>query len=186
MQEEIELYKKDWWMFFVGGLITLLFGIVAVVNPAQTTASLGFFFGVYLLVGGAIEVVQSLTSAKAKSLWLLHLILGSLQVLIGIYILQRPLLALKTLIAFIALALLLRAVIHFVEVFDSAYDAVYRTWQGVAAVISLMACIVIWRYPIQGTLAFVWVLGVFALINGPILIAFSLEAKNGFSKSKAS
>ncbi len=182
MKAELDLYKRNWWMFLVSGVVTLLFGFVAVMNPAQTLLSLSFFFGLYLLISGVLEIVLSLGASRHKRLWFLSLIFGGLEAVIGIYLLQRPLLVLATFVTFVALALLVRGVIHLIEAFDSNYDAVYRTWQAIAAGVSVLASSLVWRYPVKGTLAFVWVLGVFAIINGPLMIAFALEAKNGFAK----
>jgi uncharacterized membrane protein HdeD (DUF308 family) len=177
---EVTFYKNNWWMYMVGGLATLLLGIVAVVNPAQTFLTIAFFLGLYLVVAGIIDIIMSLSAARTKQFWIFGLILGAIQALIGIYILQRPGMAFNTFILFVALGLLVRGVVHAVESFDSKYDAVFRVWHVIAAVVSVLASVVIWRYPVQGTLAFDWVIGVFAIINGPLMIAFSLEAKKGF------
>lgn len=178
----VKSYKQNWWMYLVTGIVTLLFGLVTVINPAVTFLSLSFFFGLFLVITGAVDMVTALTSIKTKSLWFLSLAFGALVTVFGVYILQRPGLSLATFVVYAALALLVRGVIHLVEAFDSSYDAVYRTWQVVAAVVSVLASVFIWRYPVKGTLAFVWVLGLFALVNGPLMIAFALEAKNGFPK----
>lgn len=180
----VKFYKANWWMYLVSGIATLVLGLVTVINPAVTAVTLAFFFGLFLLITGVIDVVTALVSAGAKKLWFLELALGGVVALLGIYLLQRPGLALATFVVYVALALIVRSIIHVVEVFDSNYDAIYRTWQAIAAAVSALAAVFVWRYPVKGTLAFVWVIGVFAVINGPLLIAFALEAKNGFKKSK--
>jgi uncharacterized membrane protein HdeD (DUF308 family) len=182
MKAEIEIYKNNWWMFLIGGIVTLLFGIVTIINPGQTLLSLSFFFGLYLLIRGVLEIVISLVSSKQKKLWFVNIVLGALEAGIGIYLLQRPLLVLKSFVVFVALALLIRGVIHFIEALDSKYPATFRTWQIIAAVASVLAATLVWRYPVQGTLAFVWVIGVYAIITGPLMIAFALEARDGFKK----
>jgi uncharacterized membrane protein HdeD (DUF308 family) len=181
---EVEFYKKNWWMYLVSGLVTLAFGFVTVVNPAQTLLTLGFFFGLYLLVNGVIDMIVGISSGRSRDTWLLSLIFGALQALIGVYILQRPGLSLATFVMFAAFGLVVRGAEHAVEAFDASYDAVYRTWQVIAAVASVFTATLIWRYPVTGTLAFVWVLGAYALITGPLMIAFAMEAKNGFAVAK--
>lgn len=177
-------YKQNWWMYLVSGIITLLFGLVTVINPAVTFLSLSFFFGLFLLLTGGIEMVTALTSIRTKSLWFLSLGFGAILAVFGVYIIQRPGLSLATFVVYAALSLLVKGVIHLVEAFDSSYDGVYRVWQVIAAVVSVLAATFVWRYPVKGTLAFVWVLGLFALVNGPLMIAFALEAKNGFKPKK--
>lgn len=181
MKANVRFYKDNWWMFLIEGIVTLLFGIVTVTNPAQTFLTLSFFFGLFILVHGVVDIVIGLSGGRERQSWVFGLILGALQALFGIYLLQRPGLSLATFVTFVALSLLVRALVHAVEVFDSSYDAMIRTWQAIAAVVSAFAAVMIWRYPVKGTLAFVWVLGVFAIVNGPLMIAFALEARNGFA-----
>lgn len=181
MSSEIDFYKQNWWMYLLSGIVTLLFGFVAIMNPAQTFLTLSFFFGFYLLIGGVIEIVQSLSGSRHKKLWFLSLIFGAIEAIFGVYILQRPLLSLATFVVFAAFGLLVRGIIHFIEALDSSYNNVYRVWQVIAGAVSVLASSFVWRYPVKGTLAFVWVLGVMAIINGPLMIAFALEAKKGFS-----
>lgn len=180
----VNFYKNNWWMYLVAGLTTLFLGVVTVVNPAVTALSLSFFFGLFLLITGVVDVITALSSSKTKKLWFLELAFGSVVALIGVYMLQRPGLVLTTFVVYVALSLLVRAVLHLIEFFDSDYDALYRTWQAIAAVVSALAAVFVWRYPVKGTLAFVWIIGVFAIINGPLLVAFALEAKNGFGQKK--
>lgn len=175
-------YKRNWWMFLVSGIVTLLFGIVTVLNPANTLLTLSFFFGLFLVITGVIDVTAALTGARAKSLWFLNLAFGAIVALIGVYILQRPGISIATFVVYAAVALLVRGVIHAIEAFDSEYESVYRVWQVIAAVVSVFASVMIWRYPVAGTLAFVWVLGVYALFTGPLMVAFAVEARHGFKK----
>jgi len=43
--------------------------------------------------------------------------------------------------------------------------------------VSLIAGIVVLRQPVAGGIAFVWVLGLYALISGPLMIALASEAR---------
>lgn len=171
-------------MFLIEGIVTLLFGIVTVMNPVQTFLTFAFLFGLFILVHGIVDIVIGLTGGRQRSGWVFGLIFGALQALIGIYLLQRPGLAFTTFVVYVALALLLRSLAHIVEIFDANYDTMVRTWHAIAAAVSALAAVVVWRYPVKGTLAFVWVIGVFAIINGPLMIAFALEAKNGFQTKR--
>ena len=180
----VAYYKRNWWMYLVSGIITTLFGVVTVLNPTVTLLSLSFFFGLFLVLTGVIDMTAALTSVKSKSLWFLNLVFGALVALLGVYILQRPGLSVAAFVVYAAIALLARGVIHAIEAFDGEYDAVYRVWQVIAAVVSVLAAVFVWRYPVVGTLAFVWVLGLYALLTGPLMIAFSVEARHGFAKKK--
>ncbi len=174
-------YKQNWWMYLVSGIVTLLFGFVTIMNPALTFLSLSFFFGLFLVMIGVVDFVGALTS-RSRSLWWLQMVLGALVTLFGVYIIQRPGLSLATFVVYVALSLLVKAVQHAVEAFESGLSGTHRTLLAMASVVSALAAVFVWRYPVKGTLAFVWILGVFALVNGPLMIAFAIDAKNGFKK----
>ena len=46
------LCKRAWWVFLVGGIASVCFGVLAFVNPGVALFVLATFFAAYLLVGG--------------------------------------------------------------------------------------------------------------------------------------
>lgn len=171
--------QKSWWVFLIRGIVAVLFGIIAIIAPHTTTAVLALSFGLFLLVSGVVSVIYGLTSIRKTNFWPVHLILGLVEAGFGVYLIQRPELTVALFIVFVALSLIFRGVIELAAAFEPGLSGGLRTLDIVAGALTILAGIVVWRYPVGGTLAFVWVLGLYALITGPVWIAFSLEARDG-------
>lgn len=178
MESEKHL-QANWWMFLVRGIVALLFGLVTIVAPETTLAILALSFGLFLLVSGVIDIIFGITSVNKREFWVLYLTLGVVQAGFGVYLLKRPGLTIAAFITFVALSLLFRGILEIASAFETKLDAGLKVLSVVAGVLTVLASIVIWRYPVVGSLAFVWVLGLYALISGPVWIAYSLEVRTG-------
>ena len=83
------LVRRTWWVFLLGGLASLLFGILAFVNPGLALLVLAMFFAAAILVDGAFNVLGSIQN-RDKDGWWLMLLIGILGVGIGAYALLNP------------------------------------------------------------------------------------------------
>lgn len=179
MADAVTFYKKNWWLFLLEGIAAIIFGIIAVANPANTLATLGFYFGLLLLIAGAADLIIGISSNGKTDLWWLEIIVGVIEGALGIYLLQRPGLAFETFIFFIFLAVLVKGISWFVGAFDRSVGGSTKALRAIAGIIAVLASVVIWRYPVRGSMAFVWVLGLYALVWGAVMIGFSIKAKDG-------
>lgn len=174
-----ELYLSNyWWVLTIRGLAAILFGLAAVFWPGLTLVTLVYLFSAYILVNGIVSIIHGLTSVGREGLgWLLTLVLGFLEVGVGVYLLRHTTVALDTFLLLIALVLVVRGVFEMVTAFTERDLAATKTMLIIGGAIAVLAGLVVLRQPVSGGVAFVWVLGVFALIQGPILIALSIDAK---------
>lgn len=180
MREGVAFYKQNWWLYLIQGVVTLLFGIFAVFQPGEVFAILGFYFGLFLIIAGLTDTVLGISSVGKRDYWWLTMLLGIIELGIGVYLFRRPGLSIATFVVFVAIALLIKGIFAFVEAFDKNLESGTKALYAIGGIAGILASIIIWRYPIQGTLAFVWVLGFYALVTGPIMIAFAFKAKEGF------
>ncbi|MCA9332668.1 DUF308 domain-containing protein [Candidatus Saccharibacteria bacterium] len=162
------------------GVVSVLFGIMALIWPGLTIASLAVLVTIWLLVSGVINVVRGVMGIGKGSGWVFTLILAVLQIGIGAYLIQRPGLTIATFVALIAIALVVEGVIAIVmPLVDSKdFSSGDKTLTIFYGIFAFLAGIGIWRYPVAGSLAFVWILGLFALITGPLWIAMGVQIKD--------
>ena len=67
LQYAIELRRlgsKEWWIEILSGLLMITLGVIALVNPFATSASLMVFMGVVLIYGGVVNLVSVLRIAS--------------------------------------------------------------------------------------------------------------------------
>lgn len=171
-------YLHDvWWMLLVRGLSLVLFGVIAVAWPGITLFVLSLAFAIWLLVAGVVDVIRGLGAEGKERLWFLTVLLGVLELGVGVYALRGPELTLKTFIVLAGLALVVKGILEVVAAFEDAYDPGLRMLMIIVGAVTTVAGIIVLRYPAT-SLDFVWALGVFALIAGPLNIAASLSLKS--------
>jgi uncharacterized membrane protein HdeD (DUF308 family) len=85
------------WNLVVGG-IQILVGIAFVAWPTVTLLTLAIFIGAWVLVSGLFDIVGALSNRDVH-LWWLYLVVGIIQVILGLALLDRPELTLALAIA---------------------------------------------------------------------------------------
>lgn len=179
--------KDMWGALAVRGMAAILFGIAAVFWPQITLVTIVYLFGAYILVSGVVNLVVGLTNLKGeKSIWtrVLVLLVALVELGIGVYLLRHPLVTFATLILLIALALIIRGLFDiFTGVFGEG-GASYRTLMVLGGLVAGIVGVVLLLQPAASGVAFVWVLGLYALITGPLLVALAFDGKRALSGKK--
>lgn len=178
--------KNMWGALALRGMAAILFGIAAVFWPGLTLVTLVYLFGAYVLASGLVNLVIGLTNMGGDSdtFWgrILLLLLGLGELAVGVYLLRHPLVTFATLILIIGLVLIVRGLFElFAGIFGQG-GGTYRTVMVIGGVISALAGVILLFQPASAGVAFVWILGLYALITGPLLVALAFEAKNGGPK----
>ncbi len=161
------------------GLISILFGIIALVWPGLTLVTFAILITIWLLASGVINIIRGIMGIGQGSSWIFTILLAILQIGIGAYLIQRPILTSATIVALIAIAFVVEGVVSIIVPFVEGKRETggSKALTVIFGVIALLAGISIWRYPVSGGLAFVWVVGLFALISGPMWIAEGMRIK---------
>lgn len=160
----------------VEGIATLLFGIAAVFWPGLTAATLLYIFAVFVVVSGISNVIGAIMAIGDKGAsWLLRLIMGILELGVGVYLFRHPKITFATLILLIGFTFIIRGIIEIVIAFERGLMATERTLLIIAGALGLIVGIFVLAQPVTGGIAFVWILGLYALIAGPVMIATALD-----------
>lgn len=174
--------KDMWGALALRGMAAILFGLAAVFWPGLSLVTLVYLFGGYIVISGLVNLVVGLTDLgnAGNSFWgrVLLMLLGMGEVGIGVYLLRHPLLTFATFILLIGLTLIVRGLFDlFAGIFGEG-SAGYRTIMVFGGILAALAGVIMLMQPARSGVAFVWILGLYALISGPLLIALAFEAKN--------
>ncbi len=162
------------------GVFSILLGVIVLVWPGMTALTLTLFLSIWLLIAGVVNIIMGVVSVKQGGFgWLVSLGVGVLQLGVGAYLVQRPGVTALTIITLMALVFLVQGVAYFLQTFLAGeLKSGERVLSLVFAVLSVIAAVWLWRYPIQSGLAFVWLIGLYAIVAGAIQIAAGSEANN--------
>jgi uncharacterized membrane protein HdeD (DUF308 family) len=94
-------------------------GIAAFLSPFQTFTVLAALFSLFLVLKGTFDIVMSLVARDAVDLWWLTLIVGVLQIVLGIWAAGYPGRSAALLILWIGIGAILRGIQHIVMAFQA-------------------------------------------------------------------
>ncbi len=161
------------------GVLALLFGVAAVFWPGLTLVTLVYLFSAFILINGVMDLVFGLTRfvATDQSMLtrMLTLLFGVAQVGVGVYLLRHPSVSFATFILLVGFTLLVRGVFEVVDGLFEDGSSMYRTVMIIGGLMAAIAGVLVLFQPEKSGVAFVWILGVYALITGPLLIALAMD-----------
>lgn len=175
---DAQAMKPMWEALVVRGVAGVLFGIAAVFWPGLTLVTLVYIFSIYVLVSGVVGIVQSILDMTRGRSWFLPLIIGIVELGVGLYLVRHPSVTFATFILLAGLLFIARGIFEVVMALTDEELATSKLLLIIGGVLSALVGIILLMQPEAGGVAFVWVIGLYALISGPILIALGIDAKH--------
>lgn len=175
---------KQLWGLGIGfGVVSILFGILALFWPGLTVGLLVILFSIFILIWGVIGIIVSISSTSTDKFWWLELIFSILAIGLAVYLLRNPVVAALIWIFTVGLTFLVRGVVDILEgLFDGNRTGGDRVLAFILGALGIVAGIITLLYPVSAGLAVVWIIGLYALLYGSLLIAFSFRAKAELEK----
>lgn len=173
----MKIIDNIWWMFVLQGVFTVVFGVVALFWPSATFVTLVYLFAAYILVLGVVLCMRGIFRSKRQTSWWFTTLIGIFGIGFGVYLIAYPQVAISTFVGILGIVLLIRGIF---DLFLAAY--VIKQDSKALWIISgsagIFAAVVLWRYPVETGVAFVWVLGLYALIAGTISLVYAYRARH--------
>jgi uncharacterized membrane protein HdeD (DUF308 family) len=171
------LCRRTWWVFLVGGLASVIFGVLAFINPGIALLVLAMFFAAAVLVDGAFNAVGAVQH-RDKDGWWLMLLLGILGVVIGAFALLKPPISMLALIYLVAFQAIFAGVL-IVGLGYKVRKATEREWiLYLTGALSVLFGILVIVNPGAGGVAIVYTIAVWAILVGALKVWFSFKVKN--------
>jgi uncharacterized membrane protein HdeD (DUF308 family) len=172
------LLGRIWWVPVVRGVIGVIFGILAFTHPGVTLAVLIAFFGAYALVDGIFAIAFAFRAPREHMKIWPFVLEGIVGILAGIGAFVAPgvtAIALETLIAAWAFV---TGVFELMAAFRLRHVIKGEWALALAGVLSILAGIALFIWPVAGLAAIVTVAGAYALVFGFLLISLGLRIRS--------
>jgi len=172
--------RRMYGSILLGSIASIFFGIIAFCSPEMTLSALVFIASIFIMATGVIWILQGLFSIARDRLWWLAVLLGALVTSTGSYLFQNPE------VAFRLFAILL-AIFIFVQAIWDLIAASYSGRRGrlawmVLGILGVIVGFIILHNPVDATVFFVWVIGIYAIVHGIAGIIFALRARSNLKK----
>ncbi len=168
--------KKNAGLLIFLGVLTVIFGVMAIAAPMITGITVAVFVGFLLLFTGIMRIVFALKSGQwGSGIW--GTIIGLLGAVAGLLLIFRPMVGLLTLTLLLAIYFFVDGISEIIAAFKIKPDQGWG-WELFNGVIALLLGIMIWRqWPMSGSWAIGVLVGVHILITGWTMIVLGTGAR---------
>jgi uncharacterized membrane protein HdeD (DUF308 family) len=167
-----QIMKQYWWLVLLRGLAALAFGVLTLFNPGVTAVALVLYFGIYAIINGGINLGLALFGGSQEHHRFMLGVQGVLGVVLGVVVITWPGISMLSLLAVIIAYAFITGILEVVAAFQ-----VRDVWLGLSGLISILFGLYALRFPGDGALAVVLVIGVYAILAGVALIITSFQVR---------
>jgi len=171
------LCKRTWWVFLVGGIASVIFGLLAFSQPMAAWLVVAVFFAAAILVDGVSNVIGSIRN-RDKDGWWIMLLIGALGVLAGGYALLNPRISMQAFILLVAFEAIVLGV-FLVMLGYKVRAATEREWLlYLTGGLSILFGILVIMRPALGGLSVILMIATWAIIIGVLKIIFAFKVRS--------
>jgi uncharacterized membrane protein HdeD (DUF308 family) len=168
---------RYWWLLALRGAAAVIFGIFAFIWPELTLGALVILFGVYVLIDGIANLVAGFNDRKANGRWWITALEGAVGIVAGLLTFVYPGMTAVLLLYFIAAWAILTGVLEMAAAFHLR-EQIDGEWAlGLSGLISIFLGVGLVIYPDAGALAVVWMIGIYAILFGGLLIYLAFRLR---------
>ena len=168
--------KKNAGLLIFLGVLTVIFGILAIAAPFVTGIAVAMFVGFLLIFTGIARTVHAVKSQQwGTGIW--GTVIGLLGVAAGLLMVFRPVVGLAWLALLLAVYFLVDGISEIIAAFKIKPDPGWG-WELFNGIVALLLGIMIWRqWPVSGAWAIGVLVGIHILMSGWTMIILGTGAR---------
>ncbi|MBM7062294.1 HdeD family acid-resistance protein [Pseudomonas sp. UL073] len=172
---------QHWKWIALRGVAAVLFGLLALSWPGLALTVLVVIFGAYALVDGVFSLIGAWRMRhEGEPLWPL-LVVGLLGVVAGLAALFWPALTALGLLMLIAIWAIAIGALQIIAALRVRMLLENEWWLGLSGAVSLLFGLFLLVFPGAGAIAMVWLIGVYAVIFGVLLVMLAWRLRRTVS-----
>ncbi|HEY6644958.1 HdeD family acid-resistance protein [Povalibacter sp.] len=168
---------KHWWLVVLRGVFAIAFGALAWLWPGVTVLVLVLLWGIYALADGIVALITAFRwRDSGKPLWPL-ILMGLVGIAAGIVAFAAPGITAIVLLLFIAAWAVIIGVLQILTAIRLRQEIDNEWLLGLAGLVSLLFGILMIVRPGAGALAVVWIISLYAIFFGVLLVMLGFRLK---------
>jgi uncharacterized membrane protein HdeD (DUF308 family) len=173
----LQTLGRAWWLLLLRGIAAILFGVLAWTWPGATLITLVLFWGAYALVDGVTALWAGWQAKDAgKPMWPVVLI-GILGIAAGVFTFVSPGITAIALLMLIAVWAIATGVFQISAAIRLRKEISNEWLMILSGVLSVVFGALMILNPGAGAMAVLWVIGVFAIAYGVMLVALAFRLR---------
>jgi uncharacterized membrane protein HdeD (DUF308 family) len=160
------------------GVLLIIFGVIAFMNPGVTFAILLVWFSAYLIIDGLLSLITVLTQWKEKEDKWLFVLEGVVNIVLGILIYRAP--GAYTIVAVFMMGFwsIFSGISHIAMAIQLRKEITGEGWLALSGVLGIIFGIIIISNPGVGVATFMYMVAFFAIAAGIAVLILSFKVKN--------
>ena len=169
--------SRNWWALALRGVAAIVLGLIALIVPAFMLLWLVLLFGAYALIDGIFAIVAGIRAAQRHERWWPFALEGLANIVVAIITFVMPAAAAFALLLLVAAWAILTGVLRI-----AAAIRLRREIQGewlliLNGALSVVLGILLLVLPSAGLVTLVWLLGVYAIVFGAMLVGLAFRLR---------
>jgi uncharacterized membrane protein HdeD (DUF308 family) len=173
----LTILSRKWWLVLIRGMCFIVAGVIAMMWPGITQASLVALFALFAFIDGAVSVVLGMRGEPDGTIWWTMIFLGVLALAAGILAIAWPGLTLLVLLTIIAWFAIIRGLFEIVAAVKLR-KVIDDEWVlGLSGAASILFGVLLMARPDKGLLVIALLIGAFMTALGVLAVALSLRLR---------
>ncbi len=175
------ILSRNWTLMLLRGLTAILFGILVWVMPELSVKMLVYLFGAFVMADGIFGTWVAIVARKDYEDWGILLLWALVGIGVGILTLMAPGVTAMALVYFIAIWAVTTGVLEVVVAIRLRKEIEGEWMLILGGLVSVAFGVLLILQPAAGAIALVWVIGLYAVVFGLLLMILSFRTR-GFIK----
>lgn len=171
-----QIAKQLWTTAVIGGAISIIFGLIAMLWPHFTLSFFIYLFSIFVLLLSVIVLGQAFVNIRIDRLWWLSMLFAICGISIGVFILVNPDVAQAFLAVLMAVYIFSQSVLD-LAIASYSDDKQTKTPVVIMGILGIIFGFMVLLYPKLATEALVWVIGLYVVAHGVIIEYYAIKVR---------
>jgi uncharacterized membrane protein HdeD (DUF308 family) len=173
----LEQLTRHWWALALRGVLAILFALIAFSRPGVTLVALVWVWGTYAFLDGVFALVAAIRAAESHQRWGMLLLEGISGIAAGIVAFAWTGLTALVLVYLIAAWAIVTGIFEIAAAVRLRQMIEGEWLLGLSGALSILLGLLFVARPAAAAVAWVWLIGVYALLFGILLLALAFRLR---------
>lgn len=175
--DALALCRRTWWVFLIGGIAGIVFGVLAFREPLAAWLVVSLFFAAAIMVDGVFNVIGSIRN-RDKDGWWVMLLIGVLGAVAGGYALLNPIVSMKAFLLLVAIEAVLLGMLLLTLGYKVRARAKHEWLLYLAGALSVGFGVLIVMWPGVAGVSIIWAIATWAIVIGVLRVVFAFKVRS--------